>query len=124
MNLGALLVVLSACNTALGCLTQGLRVIVRRRRPGGRDLRGRGREPFGPCARLLRGERAGAARDPLADCETTALMASFFGRLKGEEADFNTALTAAQDELRGRSETSHPVFRDPFVLIGDAARTL
>ncbi len=61
---------------------------------------------------------------PVADRETTALMANFFGRLKGGETDFNTALQAAQAELRRNPATSHPVFWGPFVLIGDADRTL
>lgn len=56
---------------------------------------------------------------PVADAETTRLIAFFFERLKGGGVSFAEALREAQARLRGAPATSHPIFWGPFVLIGD-----
>lgn len=125
MNFDAQLVVLSACNTASGYLTTASNSIYGARQQVG--LSGAGGESLSGLARAFfaAGARAVLATHwPVADRETTQLMERFFRLLKDEELDFADALQQAQGELRGRRETSHPVFWGPFVLIGDASATL
>ncbi|MEC9434358.1 MAG: CHAT domain-containing protein [Pseudomonadota bacterium] len=125
MTLDAQLVVLSACNTASGYLTTASNSINGARQAAG--LSGAGGESLSGLARAFfaAGARAVLATHwPVADKETTALMGRFFRLIKDGDMDFATALRLSQAELRGRVETSHPVFWGPFVLIGDAAQTL
>ncbi|MGM0584067.1 MAG: CHAT domain-containing protein [Pseudomonadota bacterium] len=125
MNFDAQLIVLSACNTASGYLASasssiyGARSGVGMSGAGGESLSGLARAFFAAGARAVL-----ATHWPVADAETTGLMESFFRRLKDDGEDFATALQSAQDELRATPRTSHPVFWAPFVLIGDASRTL
>ncbi|HKK36923.1 MAG TPA: CHAT domain-containing protein [Paracoccaceae bacterium] len=125
MELDAQLVVLSACNTASGYLVDASSSIYGARR--GRSVSGAGGESLSGLARAFfaGGARAVLATHwPVADEETTELMTRFFRRLRDENDDFGDALRQGQDELRRRPETSHPVFWAPFVLIGDASKTL
>ncbi len=125
MSLDAQLIVLSACNTASGYLVNASNSAFGARQTrgvtgaGGESLSGLARAFFGAGARAVL-----ATHWPVADVETTDLMESFFRNLRGGEADFSTALRRAQDELRSKPRTSHPVFWAPFVVIGDAAQTL
>jgi CHAT domain-containing protein len=125
MELDAQLIVLSACNTASGYLVDASSSIYGARQ--GRGVSGAGGESLSGLARAFfaAGARAVLATHwPVADDETTALMTDFFRRLRDDGEDFADALRLAQDQLRSRPETSHPVFWAPFVLIGDGAQTL
>lgn len=142
-DLDAQLIVLSACNTASTYLAslgsdasartralstggQNSRVgnvaasrIIRESGAGGESLSGLARAFFSAGARTVL-----ATHWPVADAETTQLVTAFFRRLKTDGVSFDTALRGAQDDLRRRPETSHPVFWGPFVLIGDGGLTL
>ncbi|MEM7546099.1 MAG: CHAT domain-containing protein [Pseudomonadota bacterium] len=142
-DLDAQLIVLSACNTAstylaslgsdAGSRTRALapggersRVgnaaasrIIRESGAGGESLSGLARAFFSAGARTVL-----ATHWPVADAETTELVTEFFRRLKTDGVSFNVALRSAQEDLRRRPATSHPVFWGPFVLIGDGGLTL
>ncbi|MEM1313015.1 MAG: CHAT domain-containing protein [Pseudomonadota bacterium] len=125
MNLDAQLIILSACNTASGYLVDASSSIYGAR--AGAGVNGAGGESLSGLARAFfaAGARAVLATHwPVADAETTDLMRRFFTLLKDDGMDFASALRAAQSDLRSRRETSHPVFWAPFVLIGDASKTL
>lgn len=125
LSLDAQLVVLSACNTASGFLVQasasasGARAGAGAAGAGGESLSGLARAFFAAGARAVL-----ATHWPVADVQTTQLMDGFYRRLDAEGVDFAEALRGAQADLRARPETAHPVFWAPFVLIGDASRTL
>lgn len=125
MNLDAQLVVLSACNTASGYLADASSSAfgAPQRRgvsgAGGESLSGLARAFFGAGARAVL-----ATHWPVADAETTELIEAFFRTLRESDADFASALGAAQAGLRANPRTAHPVFWAPFVVIGDPAQRL
>jgi CHAT domain-containing protein len=125
MNMDAQLVVLSACNTASGYLVNASNSANGARRSAG--VSGAGGESLSGLARAFfsAGARAVLATHwPVADQETTELMAEFFRRLRDENQDLSEALQGAQRKLRQDPASAHPIFWAPFVLIGDASSKL
>jgi CHAT domain-containing protein len=103
MRLEAELVVLSACETALG---QNVR---------GEGLLGLSRAFFHAGARRLL-----ASQWRVADCSTAELTTELFRRLLANEgtADPAEALRRAKLKLLSRPASAHPYFWAPFVLVG------
>ncbi len=139
LSLDAQLIVLSACNTASTYLASlggdaaaqaraardaraqpaSASRILRESGAGGESLSGLARAFFSAGARTVL-----ATHWPVADAETTRLVAAFFEGAKDRGLSFSESLSAAQDALRRTPATSHPFFWGPFVLIGDGGLRL
>lgn len=102
LDVSAEVVVLSACESALG---RNLR---------GEGLLGLSRAFFHAGARELV-----ASLWKVADCSTAELVTAFFSRLRNGETEGASAeaLRAAKLRLAGRAPTAHPYYWGPFVLL-------